>query len=256
MRSGSSRPAVVPGAVPGRSAAASGCTVDGRVRGGPWALRVTAPTTSPEHGRATADRWSWRSEPSRRSLASVGCSRCTGCRHRRATTRAADPPNRAGSSAAPVSCSDVWGVTAVPPPFPIDLDHFKPSTTRWATTRPRHRRCRPVSCARRCAVRPPCRPVGRRRVRRGRCRASVTPRAVPARAATIANVLAAAPAIGAITPEASVGAALFPAHGQRLDDLMRHADRAMYAAKVHSTTHTLGGDLGGISATGTSGRDS
>ncbi len=65
------------------------------------------------------------------------------------------------------------------------------------------------------------------------------PRAVPARAATIANALAGAPAIGAITPEASVGAALFPAHGQRLDDLMRHADRAMYAAKVHNTTHTV-----------------
>ena len=82
------------------------------------------------------------------------------------------------------------------------------------------------------------------------------PRAVPARAATIANALAGAPAIGAITPEASVGAALFPAHGQRLDDLMRHADRAMYAAKVHSTSHTVAGDLGGISATGASGRDS
>ena len=82
------------------------------------------------------------------------------------------------------------------------------------------------------------------------------PRAVPARAATIANALAGAPAIGAITPEASVGAALFPAHGQRLDDLMRHADRAMYAAKVHNTTHTVAGDLGGISATGASGRDS
>jgi diguanylate cyclase (GGDEF)-like protein len=82
------------------------------------------------------------------------------------------------------------------------------------------------------------------------------PRAVPARAATIANALAGAPAIGAITPEASVGAALFPAHGQRLDDLMRHADRAMYAAKVHVTTRTVTGDLGGISATGASGRDS
>ena len=82
------------------------------------------------------------------------------------------------------------------------------------------------------------------------------PRAVPARAATIANALAGAPAVGAITPEASVGAALFPAHGQRLDDLMRHADRAMYAAKVHGTTHTVAGDLGGISATGASGRDS
>jgi diguanylate cyclase (GGDEF)-like protein len=67
------------------------------------------------------------------------------------------------------------------------------------------------------------------------------PRAVPARAATIANALAAAPAIGAITPEASVGAALFPAHGQRLDDLMRHADRAMYAAKVQCTTSAAAG---------------
>ena len=82
------------------------------------------------------------------------------------------------------------------------------------------------------------------------------PRAVPARAATIANALAGTPPVGAIKLEASVGAALFPAHGQHLDDLMRRADRAMYTAKVRGAPHAIADDLGGISAAGASERDS
>ena len=68
-------------------------------------------------------------------------------------------------------------------------------------------------------------------------------RAVPARAATIANALAGTPAAGAIRLEASVGAALFPAHGTRLDDLLRRADRAMYSAKVQGAPHALAEEL-------------
>lgn len=59
-------------------------------------------------------------------------------------------------------------------------------------------------------------------------------RAVPTRAATIANALAGAPTIGTFALEASVGAALFPVHGRALEDLLRKADRAMYAAKDRS----------------------
>jgi GGDEF domain-containing protein len=36
---------------------------------------------------------------------------------------------------------------------------------------------------------------------------------------------------------ASIGAALFPAHGSDLDTLLRAADRAMYAAKVQGVVH-------------------
>lgn len=61
-------------------------------------------------------------------------------------------------------------------------------------------------------------------------------RAIPARAATIANALAGMPAVGTLTVEASVGAALFPSHGQTLEDLLRKADRMMYAAKVQAPT--------------------
>ena len=57
-------------------------------------------------------------------------------------------------------------------------------------------------------------------------------RSVPERAATIANAIAAAPPIGGYELTASVGAALFPAHGRVLEGLLRAADRAMYAAKV------------------------
>jgi len=62
-------------------------------------------------------------------------------------------------------------------------------------------------------------------------------RAVPDRAAMIANALATAPPIGAFELTASVGAALFPSHGRRLEDLLRAADRAMYMAKVHGVAH-------------------
>ena len=82
------------------------------------------------------------------------------------------------------------------------------------------------------------------------------PRAVPARAATIANALAGAPAVGAIKLEASVGAALFPSHGQRLDDLMRRADRAMYTAKVQGAPHAIAGRSGRDLRQYPSGRDS
>ena len=62
-------------------------------------------------------------------------------------------------------------------------------------------------------------------------------RAVPERAATIANAIAAAPPIGGFELTASVGAALFPAHGTDLETLLRAADRAMYAAKVQGVAH-------------------
>ena len=62
---------------------------------------------------------------------------------------------------------------------------------------------------------------------------------MPERAATIANAIAAAPPIGGYELTASVGAALFPAHGTSLDDLLRAADRAMYAAKVQGVAHHL-----------------
>ena len=62
-------------------------------------------------------------------------------------------------------------------------------------------------------------------------------RAVPERAAMIANALATAPPIGAYELTASVGAALFPAHGRRLEELLRAADRAMYMAKVQGVAH-------------------
>ena len=62
-------------------------------------------------------------------------------------------------------------------------------------------------------------------------------RSVPERAATIANAIAAAPPIGGFELTASVGAALFPAHGRDLETLLRAADRAMYAAKVQGVAH-------------------
>ncbi len=65
----------------------------------------------------------------------------------------------------------------------------------------------------------------------------VDPRAVPERAATIANAIAASPPIGVYQLTASIGAALFPAHGGDLDTLLRAADRAMYAAKVQGVVH-------------------
>jgi diguanylate cyclase (GGDEF)-like protein len=65
------------------------------------------------------------------------------------------------------------------------------------------------------------------------------PRAVPERAATIADAIAAAPPIAGYELRASVGAALFPVHGTTLAALMRAADRAMYAAKAHGVPHRL-----------------
>ena len=65
----------------------------------------------------------------------------------------------------------------------------------------------------------------------------VDPRAIPERAATIANAIAASPPIGAYELTASIGAALFPAHGKDLETLLRAADRAMYVAKVQGVVH-------------------
>lgn len=67
----------------------------------------------------------------------------------------------------------------------------------------------------------------------------VDARAVPERASMIANALAATPPIAGHDLTASVGAALFPVHGRRLEDLMRAADRAMYVAKVQGVAHHL-----------------
>ena len=64
-------------------------------------------------------------------------------------------------------------------------------------------------------------------------------RAVPERAATIADAIASAPPIGGYALTASVGAALFPSHGTSLESLLRTADRAMYAAKVQGVAHHL-----------------
>ncbi|MET0145935.1 MAG: GGDEF domain-containing protein [Ilumatobacteraceae bacterium] len=61
----------------------------------------------------------------------------------------------------------------------------------------------------------------------------VDARAVPERASMIADAIAAASARAGFEVTASVGAALFPTHGRRLEDLVRTADRAMYVAKVH-----------------------
>jgi diguanylate cyclase (GGDEF)-like protein len=64
-------------------------------------------------------------------------------------------------------------------------------------------------------------------------------RAVPERAAMIANAISASPPIGTYELNASIGAALFPAHGTTLEALLRAADRAMYAAKVQGRPHHL-----------------
>ena len=70
----------------------------------------------------------------------------------------------------------------------------------------------------------------------------VDARAVPGRATTIADALAASPPIAGHELSASVGAALFPAHGRRLEELVRAADRAMYMAKVQGLVHHLAED--------------
>jgi diguanylate cyclase (GGDEF)-like protein len=64
-------------------------------------------------------------------------------------------------------------------------------------------------------------------------------RAVPERAAAIANAIAASPPIGTYELKASIGAALFPAHGTSVEALLRAADRAMYTAKVQGQPHHL-----------------
>ena len=64
-------------------------------------------------------------------------------------------------------------------------------------------------------------------------------RAVPERAATIVAAIAASPPIAGWELTASVGAALFPAHGRSLESLLRAADRAMYAAKLQGVPHHL-----------------
>ena len=64
-------------------------------------------------------------------------------------------------------------------------------------------------------------------------------RSVPDRAAMIARAIAEAPAVDGHELTASVGAALFPIHGATLEHLLRAADRAMYAAKVHGVPHHL-----------------
>jgi diguanylate cyclase (GGDEF)-like protein len=66
----------------------------------------------------------------------------------------------------------------------------------------------------------------------------------------IAASLSGSPVVEDVTVTGSIGAALFPRHGQTFDDLIRAADGAMYAAKTTGVPHRLadavpGDDPGG-----------
>ena len=61
----------------------------------------------------------------------------------------------------------------------------------------------------------------------------------------IAASLSGSPVVEDVTVTGSIGAALFPRHGQTFDDLIRAADRAMYAAKTTGVPHRLADTLSG-----------
>lgn len=64
-------------------------------------------------------------------------------------------------------------------------------------------------------------------------------RGVRASAERIGLRLGESPIVGDVSVTAAVGAALFPRHGQTLDDLIRAADIAMYSAKTTGVDHRL-----------------
>jgi diguanylate cyclase (GGDEF)-like protein len=69
--------------------------------------------------------------------------------------------------------------------------------------------------------------------------------AVRSSAERIGGLLGGTPIAGDVSVGAAIGAALFPRHGQTLDELIRAADEAMYEAKTTGVTHRLADPLGG-----------
>lgn len=69
--------------------------------------------------------------------------------------------------------------------------------------------------------------------------------AVRSSAERIGGLLAGTPIAGDVSIGAAIGAALFPRHGNTLDELIRAADEAMYEAKTTGVTHRLADPLGG-----------
>ncbi len=63
--------------------------------------------------------------------------------------------------------------------------------------------------------------------------------AVRRSAERIAGELSSTPVVGDITMSGAIGAALYPRHGETLDELMRAADVAMYEAKSSGVSHRL-----------------
>lgn len=63
--------------------------------------------------------------------------------------------------------------------------------------------------------------------------------AVRRSAERIAGQLSATPVVGDVSISGAIGAALYPRHGENLDDLMRAADVAMYEAKTSGVTHRV-----------------
>ncbi len=55
----------------------------------------------------------------------------------------------------------------------------------------------------------------------------------------IAGQLSSTPVVGDVSMSAAIGAALYPRHGETLDELMRSADVAMYEAKTSGVGHRL-----------------
>ncbi len=69
--------------------------------------------------------------------------------------------------------------------------------------------------------------------------------AVRSSAERIGGQLGGTPIAGDVSIGAAIGAALFPRHGETLDELIRAADEAMYEAKTTGVTHRLADPLGG-----------
>jgi diguanylate cyclase (GGDEF)-like protein len=67
--------------------------------------------------------------------------------------------------------------------------------------------------------------------------------AVRRSAERIAGQLSSAPVVGDVSISGAIGAALYPRHGDALDDLVRAADIAMYEAKSSGVTHRIADSL-------------